>query len=312
MTFAVSGDALRQFHGPLLAAPRAAARRLRRNRAPARALDVGCGAGALTAELTSACGLTVAAADPSTSLVEACRRRVPAADVRLAPAESLPWQDASFDAALAQLVVNFMADATAGAARDAPRHGQRRMSRLHLDLAGGMRMLRTFWDAAVALDVNAPDEAKVRRFQSAEELDELWRETGLHDVETTLLDVAVEYEDFDDFWLPSRARPAGATSASLDPGARTQLRDECFHRLGEPGGPFTLAACGRAGNGRARVSASRRAREHALALGAGADQRRPRRRAPARRTRRSSRAAAGRSASEWHASSGSSQPRSVS
>ena len=63
-------------------------------------------------------------------------------------------------------------------------------------------------------------------------------------METAPLDVAVEYEDFDDFWLPfeSGTGPGGAYCASLDPGARAQLRDECFRRLGEPPGPFTLAA----------------------------------------------------------------------
>ena len=177
MTFAVSGDAYDRFMGrysrllaPLLAdfagiAP------------PARALDVGCGSGTLLAELAARLGPSaVAAADPSTSLVEACRRRVPGSDVRLAPAESLPWEDARFDVALAQLVVNFMDD---------PNAGMREMRRVvreggvvgacTWDLAGGMRMLRTFWDAALAFDVNAPDEARVRRFQSTEELDALWR-----------------------------------------------------------------------------------------------------------------------------------------
>ena len=40
------------------------------------------------------------------------------------------------------------------------------------------------------------------RFQDPETLDALWRETGLREVETAPLDVAVEYEGFDDFWLP--------------------------------------------------------------------------------------------------------------
>lgn len=245
MTFAVSGELYDRFMG-----------RYSRRLAPAFAdfagigstghvLDVGCGAGALTGELAARLGpASVAAADPSEPLVEACRASIPDADVRLAPAEALPWPDASFDAALSQRVVNFMADADAGVAE------MRRVV-----VAGGavgactweyegMRMLRTFWQAATVVRPDAPDESRVMRFQGAEALDALWRETGLREVETAPLDVAVEYEDFDDFWLPfgNGVGPAGEYLASLDPEAQAQVRDECFRRLGEPAGRFTLTA----------------------------------------------------------------------
>ena len=244
MTFAVSGDVYERYIG-----------RYSRQLAPrlvdfagierrARVVDVGCGPGALTAELAARTG-AVAAADPSEPFVEACRARVPGADVRLAPAESLPWPDGSFDAALSQLVVNFMSDAHAGL---------REMQRVVVDggvvasctweYGDGMRMLRTFWDAALALDPKAPDEARVMRFHRAAELDALWRDTGLRDVETAPLDVAVTYEDFDDYWLPfeSGTGPGGAYCAALAPEARHELRGECFRRLGEPHGSFTLSA----------------------------------------------------------------------
>jgi ubiquinone/menaquinone biosynthesis C-methylase UbiE len=80
-----------------------------------RVLDVGCGPGNLLAELEARLGAGAAAAvDPSEPFVSAARARHPAADVRQASAESLPYPDASFDAALAQLVVHFMADPVAG------------------------------------------------------------------------------------------------------------------------------------------------------------------------------------------------------
>jgi SAM-dependent methyltransferase len=80
-------------------------------------LDVGCGTGALTAELVARLGPgAVAAVDPSPSFVAATRRRHPGVDVRQAPAEELPFPDASFDVALAQLVVHFMTDPVAGLA----------------------------------------------------------------------------------------------------------------------------------------------------------------------------------------------------
>src|SRR5918997_7175716 len=80
-----------------------------------RVLDVGCGPGALTAELVGRLGpAAVSAVDPSEQFVEAARARHPGVDVRLAAAEALPFSDDEFDAALAQLVVHFMADPVAG------------------------------------------------------------------------------------------------------------------------------------------------------------------------------------------------------
>jgi len=79
-----------------------------------RALDVGCGPGALTAELVARLGAkSVAAVDPSESFVAATHARHPDADVRLAPAEALPFnqravRDRPEDAlANAQLGMNY-------------------------------------------------------------------------------------------------------------------------------------------------------------------------------------------------------------
>lgn len=80
-----------------------------------RALDVGCGPGALTAELVRRLGAeAVAAVDPSAPFVLAARERHPQVDVREAVAEDLPFPDSSFDIALAQLVVHFMSDPLVG------------------------------------------------------------------------------------------------------------------------------------------------------------------------------------------------------
>src|SRR5580765_4412113 len=76
-----------------------------------RVLDVGCGPGALTGELAKRLGPgRVSAVDPSETFVEAVRARYPAVGVERATAEELPFPDDGFDAALAQLVVHFMAD----------------------------------------------------------------------------------------------------------------------------------------------------------------------------------------------------------
>ncbi|HZB85180.1 MAG TPA: methyltransferase domain-containing protein, partial [Gaiellaceae bacterium] len=87
-----------------------------------RALDVGCGSGALVAALADVLGPeSVAGIDPSEPFVEATRTRVPEARIVVGPAESLPFADGEYDATLSQLVVNFLTD---------PEQGLREMTRV--------------------------------------------------------------------------------------------------------------------------------------------------------------------------------------
>ena len=80
-----------------------------------RALDVGCGPGALTAALADRLGPgSVCGAEPSEPFAEACRARLPGVEVVSAAAEALPFGDGSFDVTLSQLVVNFMRDSQKG------------------------------------------------------------------------------------------------------------------------------------------------------------------------------------------------------
>ena len=112
------------------------------------------------------------------------------------------------------------------------------------DYRGEMTMLRTFWDAARALDPGAADEGAVMRFATAEELGALWGDAGLKDVTVGPIVVEASYEDFDDLWapLPTGVGPAGAYTAALEPQAQAALRDELARRLGSPDGAFALSA----------------------------------------------------------------------
>jgi SAM-dependent methyltransferase len=220
-----------------------------------RTLDVGCGPGSLTEALGELVGPEhVAAVDPSEPFAAAAADRVPGADVRVGAAESLPWPDDAFDVALSQLVVNFMSDADAGVAemRRVVRPGGT-VASCTWDYSGGMTMLRIFWDAALALDPGAWDEARNMRYQDVDSLRELWLRTGLGAVETDALVVEASYRDFDDYWEPftGGVGPAGAYCLSLDPDRRAALREECRRRLGDPDGAFTLSATAWAVRGRA-------------------------------------------------------------
>src|SRR5688572_2898353 len=168
-----------------------------------RVLDVGCGPGALTAELVARLGAeNVAAVDPSEPFVAAARERHPGVDVQLAPAEDIPHPDDSFDAALAQLVVHFMADAVAGI---------REMSRVTKpggvvaasvwDMAGERAPISPFWIAARALKPDVQDEA-ARAGARQGHLTEIFESAGLREVEQAEQTAAVEYETFDEWWRP--------------------------------------------------------------------------------------------------------------
>jgi ubiquinone/menaquinone biosynthesis C-methylase UbiE len=213
-----------------------------------RALDVGCGPGPLTSALAEALGAeNVAAIDPSEPFVEACRARVPTADVRVGVGESLPFHNASFDAVLAQLVVQLMDDRDAGVremARVAARGGT--VAACVWD-SRGMPLLGSFWDAA--LDA-APERAGAidagRRvgYETAEELGALFASCGLADVGTGELLVHAKYESFDDLWRPFTAGVghSGACFASLDGDGQAALAADAYRRLGSPDGSFELTA----------------------------------------------------------------------
>jgi SAM-dependent methyltransferase len=147
--------------------------------------------------------------DPSPPFVDACRASVPGADVRLGTAEELPFQTGSFEAALSQLVLSFVADAgrmVAEAARVVRPGGVVAACTFE---ANGFELARTFWAAALRFDPAAPDDSRLP-FRRSEELLDLWRRAGLRDLTEGIIDVAAAYSGFE--------------------------------LLGEPPGPFTLPA----------------------------------------------------------------------
>jgi len=208
-----------------------------------RVLDVGCGPGALTAELVRRLGPdAVTAIDPSPPFVEATAARFPRVDVRTGAAEDLPFAEATFDATLAQLVVHFMAD---------PVQGLREMGRVTRpggtvgacvwDHGGGQGPLSVFWAAVHDLAPEAADEADLAGTHEGQ-LVELARTAGLVSAEPGMVSVTVSFPTFDDWWEPFTlgVGPAGVYVAGLEPDHRAALRDRCAERL--PDAPFTVTA----------------------------------------------------------------------
>jgi SAM-dependent methyltransferase len=213
-----------------------------------RALDVGCGPGALTTELVALLGADrVAAVDPSVPFADACRRRMPGVQVEVSPAEALPFADAAFDHTLAQLVVNFMTDPPAGVRemRRVTRPGGT-VAAAVWDYAGEMTLVRRFWDAAVALDPSAEqrDEGRCMPFCTPGKLGDLWTGSGLAEVSVSAVVVAAGYDGFEDLWQPLErgVAPSGAYAASLPTERRAVLKEELRRRLGVHDDPFRLTA----------------------------------------------------------------------
>jgi SAM-dependent methyltransferase len=255
MTFAVAAEAYDRFMGryseplaPLLADFAGIA-------SPQQVLDVGCGPGALTAELVERLGSgAVTAIDSSEPFVAAVRERFPEVTVEQASAEKLPFETDSFDAALAELVVHFMQDPVAGL---------REMARVTRpggvvaacvwDHAGRHGPLSLFWEVARELDSDVEDESRLAGTREGQ-LAELFRAAELRDVEDDVLAVTLEHPTFEDWWEPYTlgVGPVGAYVAGLAPERREELRERCRGRL--PEAPFVLEASAWAARGRVPLS----------------------------------------------------------
>jgi SAM-dependent methyltransferase len=237
VSFDVSSEAYTRFMGrysePLavLFADLAQVRRAQR------ALDVGCGPGALTAELVSRLGPeAVCAVEPSEPFVAAVRRRCPGVDVRRTVAEQLPFGDGVFDVALAQLVVHFMSDPVAGL---------REMARVTRpggvvgacvwDHAGGKGPLTVFWQAVREFDPAAEDESGLAGAREGH-LAQLFGEAGLADPRASTLTVRARYATFGEWWesFTHGVGPAGSYVASLADEQRIALRERCRQKLAAP------------------------------------------------------------------------------
>lgn len=211
-------------------------------------VELGCGTGALTQtilEATAPAG--VVATDRSRDYVSHARAgaSTTAALFVVGDATRQPLSSGAADVVVSGLVVNFLPDPAAGLVEMCRlvRAGGT-VAAYVWDYAGRMELLRVFWDEAVALDPSAAPLDEGRRFPicAPDALERLWREGGLTDVESTGLEIATPFRDFDDYWGPflGGQGPAPAYVASLEPGRRDRLRERLRTRLVVDSGPIEL------------------------------------------------------------------------
>ena len=223
-------------------------------------VDIGCGTGALCAAILDRCSpSSVAGVEPSAGFLATAKENLAGrAALHQGSATAIPMPDASADAVVSGLVLNFVPE-TKGALAEMSRVARDggTIGAYVWDYAGKMELMRYFWDAAVELD---PDAAKLdegARFPLCrlEELEKLFANAGLEGIEVRPIDVATLFGDFDDYWQPflGGQGPAPAYAMSLDEPARARLRDRIRQRLPiEASGSIALTA--RAWAARARVA----------------------------------------------------------
>ncbi|TIC88547.1 methyltransferase domain-containing protein [Nocardioides sp. GY 10113] len=200
-------------------------------------VDVGCGTGALTAAIAEwVRPRSVLGVDPSPGFVAWAEEHHASPEVgfRVAGVEELAEESA--DVVVSGLVLNFLPDpaaALAAMARAACPGGE--VAAYVWDYAGGMQLLSTFWEAAVALDPAAAAQDEAARFAGWDlaRLEGLWRDAGLERVGTTAVAVDALYPSATAAWVPflGATGPAPGYVAGLAEEHRQALRDRFLTAL---------------------------------------------------------------------------------
>jgi SAM-dependent methyltransferase len=206
-------------------------------------LDVGCGTGTLSqAILDCTAPSRVTGIDRSEGYVRFAREQIrdERARFEVGDAQALPVETGMCHAVVSGLMLNFVPgprQAVVEMARAAKTRGV--VAAYVWDYAGKMQLMRHFWDAAVALDPMAYDLDEGRRFPLCQPnpLGELFQSAGLSDVAIHPIEIATDFQDFDDYWSPflGGQGPAPGYARSLSDEQRTALRERI--RAGLPFAP---------------------------------------------------------------------------
>ena len=214
-------------------------------------VDVGCGTGPLTrAILAGADPRVVTAVDRYDGYLEGARARTE--DLRAifekGEAEALPLEDNSVEFAVSALTLNAIEDpakALAEMVRVVKPGGV--VSGYVWDHAGHMQYLRSFWDAAVALDPEAEkwDHKSHAELCRPEALRQAFEAAGLEGVIVRNIDVITSFYGFDDYWAPLLGGQGTAPSycVGLQEEQREALRQKLEASLPrDPDGEIALVA----------------------------------------------------------------------
>jgi trans-aconitate methyltransferase len=214
--------------------------------------DVGCGTGGLVENILSQYAPNVVIGiDRSEGFLLEAQRNVIDDRVRfkIGNATDLPLDAATTDVTVSGLVLNFVTDHGAMA------HEMVRVTKpggkvaaYVWDYAGGMEVMRQFWDAAISISPHDRKLDQGKRFPIChpEPLKELFQDAGLTAVSVRAIDISAIFQNFEDYWTPFLVGIGSAPTylASVDEGTKERIRQTLQTRLEpEEDGTITLTAC---------------------------------------------------------------------
>jgi trans-aconitate methyltransferase len=194
--------------------------------------DIGCGTGALTFVILNSCEpSSIRGIDSSSGFVAHARQRIrdPRTEFEIGDATSLPWDSKFFDVAVSGLVLNFVRDHES-MIREMVRVTKPggKIAAYVWDYAGGMQMLRRFWDAAITVSPNDAQLDQAERFPlcQPQPLQALFERANLSSVSVRAIDIPTVFETFEDYWIPFLGRQGAAPTylASADNDLRERIR----------------------------------------------------------------------------------------
>lgn len=201
-------------------------------------VDVGCGTGALCAAILDRCSpSSVAGVEPSEGFLETAKANLgDRAMLRQGSATAIPLEDASADAVVSGLVLNFVPDHGAAVVEMARVAGSAGTVAAYVwDYADRMELMRHFWDAAAEIDPAAAKLDEGVRFPMCrpDRLVGLFAGAGLERVEAKAIDIPTPFASFEDYWQPflGGQGPAPAYAMALAEPARERLRERIRERI---------------------------------------------------------------------------------
>ena len=215
-------------------------------------LDVGCGTGALSFLIADTNRpAEVWGVDSSEAFIAQASKMASGRaglEFQVRDASHLDFDEGGFDLAVSALALNFFPDPRQAllGMKQAVRIGGR-VALFVWDYAGGMQMLRAFWDAAVALDAGAVQLDEAVRFPvcQPQPLRRLFQNSGFSRIQEQALKVKTIFSGFDDYWEPflGGTGPAPGYLACLGPAQRGALENHLRSTLPvQPDGSIPLFA----------------------------------------------------------------------
>ncbi|MFY9683927.1 MAG: methyltransferase domain-containing protein [Candidatus Sulfotelmatobacter sp.] len=207
-------------------------------------LDVCCGSGVVTEAIVERnAPASIVGIDASREQINFARqhRAHPNVTFQTGDAMALPFSDATFDAVVCGLGLNYIPNPVEALKEFCRVTAPGATIAIYVwDYAQGARFLREFWDAAIAVDREAATFDQARRFPmcAPEGLQFLFEQAGLKHSTVHALEIVTHFSSFEDYWAPLLTGQGSAPNfiATRDQPTRAAIRERL--RAALPGNPL--------------------------------------------------------------------------